>query len=131
MEESLMLKEQSVAVTIVFEECCQCGIPVAMTSTQRRIFKQQGGYWCCVLGHKTGWVKSDNDRLKEELRTAQDKLADRETAITNLHGLLKATETKAQKARQRADNGVCQHCHRSFVNVARHVKTKHPEAVHA
>jgi len=43
--------------------------------------------------------------------------------------LTSATKGQLTKARKRADRGVCQHCHRSFVDVARHVATKHPSVL--
>jgi hypothetical protein len=39
----------------------------------------------------------------------------------------RSTRGALTKQRKRAANGVCACCHRSFANVARHMKTQHPD----
>jgi hypothetical protein len=86
----------------------------------------------CPLGHKwTPAGKSALDRERERLEASRA----REVALMDqLHAEQKAhraTTRKAIKTETRAKNGVCPHpdCHRSFVDVARHVRSKHPELV--
>lgn len=74
----------------------------------------------CPMGHT--WIVSGEsklDRTRRELANTEESLRIERAAHT-------ATKGALTKARKRADRGVCQHCHRSFVNVAKHVATKHP-----
>jgi|GEM_PF-2697621 len=41
---------------------------------------------------------------------------------------LNEAETKARRAERRIHAGVCPHCNRTFVQLARHMKTKHQDA---
>lgn len=81
----------------------------------------------CPMGHT--WIVSGESKLDRTLRIVREQ----ERTIANLDETVRSERaahatTKGQltKARKRADRGVCQHCNRSFVNVARHVATKHP-----
>jgi hypothetical protein len=86
----------------------------------------------CPAGHKwtpAGKSKLDREReIREEAEARNVALRDQLAAEQRAH---KATKTKLTKADTRAKNGVCPHpdCHRSFVDVARHVRSKHPELV--
>jgi ssDNA-binding Zn-finger/Zn-ribbon topoisomerase 1 len=42
---------------------------------------------------------------------------------------LAATRAKLKRTERRVANGVCPHCHRSFVQLERHMRTKHSEEV--
>lgn len=113
--------------TIVFEDCFTCGMPIAMTPNQKRQFDEQGMAIKCVLGHGTERRQSEVQKLQHQLRQSQDQLASVETAYRNLRGLLEATEKKASKLQKRLRNGVCPHCHRAFQQLARHMKSQHPQ----
>jgi len=114
---------------------CWCGmshaVPEALRATQLR--KHDDGIKFdiyCPLGHtyivagKPAVEKEREARRRAEAALVQEQ--DQHKAERKAHAVTKANLTKARK---RADRGVCQHCQRSFVDVARHVRTKHPEAV--
>ena len=112
---------------IVFEDCFTCGIPIAMTPAQLRQFDEKGMSIKCVLGHSTVRRETDNQRLQRELESAQSRVTRLETQVRNTEQMLDV-ETKARKTLvKRINAGVCPHCHRTFQQVARHMKSKHPE----
>lgn len=96
--------------------------------------RDDGGTFYCPNGHGAVFRKStaqiERDKREAAEREAQ-RLRDRLVAEANEREALRrrhaATKGQLTKARKRADAGVCQHCKRSFANVARHVTHMHPE----
>ena len=81
----------------------------------------------CPNGHARVYSKSTVDRLREELAAANrtnTSLADRVNTER-----VRAEQAEAAKARleKRVRSGLCPCCKRSFVNLKRHMATKHPE----
>jgi hypothetical protein len=98
---------------------CWCGIPMSLPEPLYAEARHSGSFLFCPLGHQFHW-DSEFEKLKKELgqvKDANQRLErQRDRALADL-----------QRVQRRADRGVCQHCHRSFVNVERHVRTKHPQ----
>ncbi len=115
---------------------CWCGmtyaIPEKITTRmlrQRDNNERQTDCYC-PLGHVweyTGKSKLDEERERAERLARQ--LASREEDVRAERASHIATKGQLTRARKRADRGVCLHCNRSFVNVANHIATKHPEAL--
>lgn len=106
---------------------CWCGVPMALPANLVRNVRESGdSLYCPGTGHRFGWG-SENEKLQ--------KLLDRErTRIGALQDQLRAAErqttvVKGQltKARKRTANGVCPCCNRSFVQLSRHMASKHPD----
>jgi len=124
--------------TITFTEeltvvTCWCGMTHAVPSALRdyQVRKHDDGIDVdvyCPRGHsyaiagKSAVAKERERRQGLEAQLAAER--DQHAAERRAHAATKATLTKGRK---RADRGVCQHCQRSFVDVARHVRTKHPD----
>lgn len=114
---------------------CWCGIAHAIPDDLRsyQLREQDAGRnfsVYCPLGHQ--YVPKGPSRLERERRSREAADA-RATALRDQ--LAAAERSKAAikgqltKARKRAVNGVCPCCSRTFVNVQRHMATKHPEQV--
>ena len=102
-------------------ECCECGIIFGMPSDLYDYRVNDHGNFYCPNGHGQSFVgKSEAQRLKEMLAEEQRKLSQAQFELM-------ATEKKVKRLEKRAKNGVCPCCHRQFVSVARHMKTKHPD----
>lgn len=107
-------------------ETCWCGtvhaVPAALVNLQRREFndgeKPTGIY--CPLGHV--WVPSGVPEI-DKLRARNDKLA---AQLTSTRDQLDTATADLAKHRKRTANGVCPCCKRSFVQLARHMKSQHP-----
>jgi hypothetical protein len=108
---------------------CWCGAPLAIPQTLFDEAHRTGrGLYCPATGHRFGW-----DSEMEKLRKERDQAKARATALNDQllaeQGAHRATKATLTKERKRAAHGVCPCCNRSFVNVGRHMKTKHPDYV--
>jgi hypothetical protein len=71
--------------------------------------------------------ENEKERLKKELAAVlRERDFERERAATNYAAREKA-ERKLRKIERKVSGGVCPCCNRTFVALARHMKTKHPE----
>lgn len=112
---------------------CWCGIHFAIPTELYTSLHQettQKGY--CPLGHLFGWSESDADRerkRRQQVEAQATHLRDQLEAERRQHA---ATKGQLTKTRKRAAAALCpvQGCGRSFVQMARHLATKHPEFTH-
>ena len=115
-------------VAFVTEECCRCGVLFAMTKELRDHRLSDKGEFYCPNGHQQSYVgETDAQKAKRlEARLVAEK------------DQRQAAERRAERARKeaarlkrRAQAAACPCCNRTFVQLARHLKTKHPEYVAA
>lgn len=116
-------------------DCCNCGITFAMPSTLLDRFKNNGNSFYCPHGHGQSFTKSEVDRLREKLdeqtRTATemaDRARDAEAAATKAKQTATKARSELKRVNDRINAGVCPCCNRTFKQLARHMKTKHPDA---
>lgn len=112
-------------------ECCKCGVGFWVTAQfdQQRLKDKQSFY--CPNGHGQSYTESEADRLRRQLEQTKRELTEAESARQFAEIRLANEQARAKKdmkrVMRRANSGTCQHCHRTFSNVARHMETKHPE----
>lgn len=106
---------------------CYCGINLAVPDNLLRNARENGTNIYCPLGHVFGWTETKADKLAKQLEREQRLSASRLAELDQEKASHSSTKGQLTKARKRAANGVCQCCHRSFVDVARHMKSKHPD----
>ncbi len=121
-------------VTLDTHTCGECGVIFAMTSAfvQGRVKSRETFY--CPNGHKRVFTgETEAQRLTRELeREKQARSRAEELRCAALKEArhnqieLRKTKTRLRNTRERIKNGVCPCCHRSFVQLARHMATKHP-----
>lgn len=119
-----------ISVQLESRTCGTCGIPFAAPDYFWSQRKRDGEGYYCPNGHS--WIfteteaarlKKEVDQLRNDLEWQKGRVAVKERELIAQKGLT----TKAKKALARVDNGVCPKCNRHFVNVERHMKTKHCE----
>jgi hypothetical protein len=75
----------------------------------------------CPLGHQWHYMgKSEATKERERANRA-------EAQLVAAQDQLEAEQRAHARTRKRVANGVCPCCHRSFVNVKRHMANKHPD----
>ena len=111
--------------------CYKCGMVFALPTSffQRR--KEDEGDFYCPSGHKQYFPAASLEaRLKAQLERDQKahgrtrKMLEQERRS---HSSTKGQLTKSKKKIARVKNGVCPCCNRSFVNLRRHMGSKHPD----
>lgn len=125
---------------IVFEwhECITCGVVYTCPQTLIKHQRQNGGYHTCCNGHSQGWGKEqsenektrrERDRLRQQLAEKNDEIARQERMRKDAEGRLSQATQKAAKVKKRSSAGVCPCCNRTVGQMARHMKSKHPQFV--
>jgi aspartate/glutamate racemase len=111
-----------VELELINETCITCGTPFAMERNLReqRMKTHEGFY--CPNGHSMIYpAESDKEKVQrlslENLKLKREK----EESDRKLNNTL---ETLA-RVNKHIENGVCPKCHRHFVNLERHMCTKH------
>lgn len=121
-------------VRLVRESCCNCSVVFAMPSElcDRRRNDHQTFY--CPNGHPQYYTgKTDAQKERERREAAERDLEfvrqQRDSALKSNSGLRAVATRRArdlERLEERVLAGVCPCCHRTFQNLHRHVKTKHP-----
>lgn len=113
---------------LVLTQCGSCSVWHAFPKIIYEKCLEEGGFWSCPLGHQRGYQEGRNEReavrrerdiLKQQTARLEDELKSAKVEIEKAH-----KETLAVK--RRATSGICPCCNRTFANVQRHMKTKHP-----
>lgn len=89
--------------------------------------------WYCPNGHEWSFqegefdrVRRERDQLKQETARLEDERRMALATANEQAEQRKKAERELKRVRARFDGGVCPCCNRTFQNVARHMKSKHP-----
>lgn len=108
------------------DRCCTCGIEFAYPTDWEHQRRKDHAWFYCPNGHTQHFTaKSDAELLKEEQRRRASAEEDARVQAARA----KQAELELQRLAKRAANGVCPCCNRSFVQLTRHMKSKHPDYV--
>lgn len=107
--------------------CCACGTTFAMQQTLKKARMDNGGVFWCPNGHEQIYTKPRCEKLKDELAEKQRELTAARCEALNEKQKREATEAEMTRHKKRMKNGVCPCCQRSFINLKRHIATKHPQ----
>lgn len=114
--------------------CGECGVLFAMPEVMVAARRRDGEDFYCPNGHCRVFRETDADRLQRELAASRDRAARLSAEREQLRASLSAQRGQTTKARNERDRmraraavGVCPCCGRTFKQLARHMKAKHPE----
>jgi hypothetical protein len=112
---------------------CVCGINYAIPEDlydqlKRHPLSSAGSKTVyCPLGHTWGIVgKSEADKMRELLEQERRHAASLTSKLDQEKAAHSSTKGQLTRTKKRVANGVCPCCHRNFVQLARHMTTKHP-----
>lgn len=115
-------------IEFVTEECCNCGMPFAMTADFQRRRRDDRKSFYCPMGHGQHYSgKSEAQKLKDQLAKKQRDLEAAYGRAAALQGQRDQIANSYKRIRARVKNGVCPCCNRTFDNLLRHMRTKHPD----
>lgn len=116
------------------EDCIKCGVTFFVPQFFKRQAQRIKNEFYCPNGHSMVYREGEADRLRRELNAAKQReetiRQQKETAQFERDVALAAVvsaEKTQRRLRKRIAAGVCPCCHRTVSQMARHMKTKHPE----
>lgn|ERR1700674_2979292 len=109
--------------------CCHedCGISFAVPNWWHRGKRESHAWFYCPNGHRQHFAKeSDSERFRRERDNALQQRARLEQELVESQLEAVKAQRKAKRLEKRAAAGVCPCCNRTFSDMARHMKSKHP-----
>jgi hypothetical protein len=113
--------------------CSGCGIDWAAPEDWVAEKRESGSGFFCPNGCRRAFKESISDKLRRERDRLKQQLAERDDAVLlaerdRLDAMRRARAYKGQvtKLKNRSAAGICPCCNRSFENLRRHMKSKHP-----
>lgn len=98
--------------------------------------REDGQLFYCPAGHSMSFHEKEIDKLRKQLEQEKRNIewwkssaASKDKTIKGQNIQIGRVKAKLHRTERRIANGVCPCCHRSFQNVARHMKTKHPDYI--
>lgn len=129
MKETILIRGERHTIT----QCGSCGVWHTVPTIVFDSHFNEGGFHHCPNGHSRGWSKGQEEKDREAIRRERDRLKQDEARLIGEIAAEKeraaVLEQKLLKAKRRAHAGVCQCCNRTFLNMQRHMKSKHPNVV--
>ena len=113
--------------------CANCGIMFGVPVDYDNERRADGDSFCCPNGHSLSYssenekVRRERDRLKQRLAQQEDETKHQRRLKEGAERQASAYKGQATKLRNRAKGGVCPCCNRTFQNLQRHMKSKHPK----
>lgn len=122
-------------------DCCQCKVAFGLPSDVHRVLRQSSQTFFCPYGHKNYYppkavvdqdqrekdtLRQERDRLKQQLAEKDDRIAAERQWRELADRKVIAAKGQITKLKKRAQNGVCPCCNRTFVDLQRHMASKHP-----
>jgi hypothetical protein len=138
------LTDLMTGVSLNTVNCANCTIRFGVTPEFEKEHRESGTTFYCPVGHPLHWSKTPKpdvarlEREKEELRrllamsreTAQRERKRREEvqrALIGQRGATTRVRNKLKRIETRVAAGVCPKCNRTFSQLARHMKSQHPD----
>lgn len=116
-------------IELVELQCGSCGVHHAIPKAMFDSAVEEGGFWTCPNGHSRGYREGRKAReaVQRERDIYKQKVAQLEDDIVALKKSRAAVQGEYTKVKNRVAAGVCPCCNRSFENLHRHMKNKHPD----
>jgi len=103
--------------------CASCGVIFGVPSGYLENRRKDLASFFCPNGHSLSYRESLLDKERHQRQLLEQKLAQKDDEIAEA---LANTAKIERKMKRLATKGVCPCCTRSFLNVKRHMATKHP-----
>ena len=111
------------------QTCADCGTHFAITKRFAEARRKDGARFYCPNGHRLHWGDTEVDKLQRRLAASEGNRKSAEQRAEREKRRHAATKGQLTKTKKRIAGGVCPCCNRSFVELSRHMKSKHPEYV--
>ncbi len=113
--------------TLAHMECGKCGVMFGMTPQFIQERREDHRTWYCPNGHHRHYpAKNTEERLRAQLRSAENTLAYRTDQLDMSRRSAAAIKGHATRLRRKIERGECPECGQVFKRLATHMKAKHP-----
>lgn len=116
--------------------CPNCSISFGAPLRFIKERREDGKSFYCPAGHSMSFHETELDKLRKRLEQEKrnnewlkSSVAAKEKTIKGQNIQIGKVKAKLKRTEVRVSHGVCPCCNRSFVNMQRHMKTKHPDYV--
>ena len=107
--------------------CAKCGVEFGMLKHLETKRREDGADFWCPNGHVLTFGDSWVDQLRRERDRLKQQIAQKDDEIFEVERQRDAAECKTKRVLKRAHAGLCPCCSRTFQDVVRHMKQKHPD----
>lgn len=114
--------------------CWKCKERFGLDDATEATLRKSGGSFCCPWGHSAVFslgpteedkLRQERDRLKQREAQLRDEVSAQREAKEAAERRASAARGQVTKLKKRAANGVCPCCNRTFVDLQRHMASKH------
>lgn len=116
------------------EDCCTCAVIFFVPTDLQKRAKADSRSFYCPNGHPQSYRETEAARLRKQLEESTAALQSEkkrkewaEEALRLKTEWANKLTKEAKRLKKRAAAGVCPCCHRTVAQMARHIKTKHPD----
>lgn len=127
----------TVIVELLGVTCANCGVVFGLMDSHILKLRESGNGFYCPNGHSNVYRNSKDEQIKKLKKELDQEKRATEYWQSSYRGeqgdheqtrrRLSATKGALTKTKRRISNGVCPCCHRTFKQLAAHMKNKHPE----
>lgn len=108
------------SITLPTLTCCNCGVVFAMPDRLMANLRASGDWFFYPSGHRQHFTQTEADRLRGLLEAANRR-------NTELVDEVARVRHEKKRIERRVSAGVCPCCNRTFVNLTRHMASKHKD----
>jgi len=119
--------DSNVGVALMGMECMRCGSVFAMTKSKYSRCNDDKEEWYCPNGHRSTFGQTTVSKLEEKLALERRKSDTLQMDLKYSEDQVRSQKAAKTRLKNRIANGVCPCCNRSFQNLHRHMKSKHPD----
>lgn len=116
-----------VSIQMTEMECGECGISFCVPESWRSERQKNGTGWFCPNGHSRIYRESDVQKLTKQLSEEKERTRLALCRENEERARADRLEKERKRLAKRAHAGTCPCCNRTFQQLARHMKTKHPD----
>ena len=122
----------------IFNNCYRCKTPMWIPRELNEAALRGRGQvaFYCAYGHQQFYIEGDSeetklrrerDRLQQRLAQKDDEIAAERRQREEAERSVAAHKGQVTRIKNRIGNGVCPCCNRTFRDLSRHMKGKHPD----
>lgn len=115
-----------VTVQMTDMTCGECGIQFAVPESWRAEKQRTGNGWFCPNGHSRVYSESDEKKARNALEEERKRHVSTLARLNEAEAAERKAKAEIKRMKSRASAGVCPCCNRTFQQLLRHMKIKHP-----